>query len=446
MEQVSVWFQFGSNLLDYFIMLYYFELVGKRRNTNKILFFLASLLYVVAITVVNCEGNSSWLNLCTFILGVSCISVFYSQDIKFGNMLIYDAMYVAMCVAVEIIALYVIQLLLKSTNLEIAINYICTMVIEKIVLLFAVYILLRNKKNKQRILQKETLLLLCVCTIMSAWIVVALADKLDTYRGWHESLYMGATLGCVCMELFLYFLIDRFQTMYKKILENQQIRYELEKQEEYLKVVEEKEQEIRVIRHDLKNQLLELKAQLKEKELEQNDTYSHEQAAQFVKSMIQALENEKVYTANRAVNIVLKEKIREAKQRGISVTHEIHISDKFCLDMGDMGVILGNLLDNAIEASEKVEKPFIDINIRQRRENIFICIKNRMCADGNKDLSTTKKDKVNHGFGLKSVRKLTQKYNGFLQIYEEEDVFVVELILAEKNENCKNMEQDFSNN
>lgn len=435
MEQVSVWFQFGSNLLDYFIMVYYFELLGKRKKENNILFFLVSLLYVVAITVVNCEGESSWMNLCTSITGIVSISFFYKQDIKIGNLIIYDAIYITLWAVVEIVALYVIRLVLHSTDMDSGINYVCTMVVEKIIVLFFLYKVVRKKKNKHRLLQKETELLLGVSTIFSVWIVVALADKLDTYKGWHESLYMGATLACVCMELFLCFLLDRFQNMYQKILENQQIRYELEKQEEYLKVVEKKEKEIRGIRHDLKNQLIELKGQLKEQELEGNAPYSHEEATQFVKSMIQELEKEKVYTANRAVNIILKEKIREAEQKGILVTHEIHISDKFCLDMGDMGIILGNLLDNAIEAGVKVEDPFIDINIRQRRENIFISIKNRMCANENKNLSTTKKDKVNHGFGVKSVRKLAQKYNGILQHYEEEDIFVVELVLAEKSEN-----------
>ena len=95
-----------------------------------------------------------------------------------------------------------------------------------------------------------------------------------------------------------------------------------------------------------------------------------------------------------------------------------------------MGVILGNLMDNAIEAGEKTEAPYIVIQIRQINKSLYIAIQNRMEGKMQGELFTTKKDKKNHGFGLASVRKTVEKYSGHMQIDRKDGIFVVEIMLV----------------
>ena len=99
-----------------------------------------------------------------------------------------------------------------------------------------------------------------------------------------------------------------------------------------------------------------------------------------------------------------------------------------------ISIILSNLLDNAIEASEKLKdvKPEIILNIFEKSDYYSILIKNRI-ADSvisvNRQLHTTKADKQHHGYGLKTVRVLADSHNGMVDIYEKDGFFIVNALL-----------------
>lgn len=93
-----------------------------------------------------------------------------------------------------------------------------------------------------------------------------------------------------------------------------------------------------------------------------------------------------------------------------------------------MCILLGNLLDNAIEAEEKLEG-MREINLCIREEKmIYIKIKNRIGPDevGN-TTRTTKENEEFHGFGLQSVNEIVDKYNGIIQIEKCSNYFEVEI-------------------
>lgn len=432
MQQVSGIFQLTTNVLDYFIVLYYFSLLSEKRHGRKIVFYLVGLVYIAAITYANQVIGNPWINLLVSIVSVVGISTFYEKKKEIGNLIIYDAIYIAINVAVEIFALCIVKIFLNSADLRLKETYICVIIVGRILVICFCYQVAKNKTRRQGVLAKEIEILLCVSTIISIWIAVSLADKMTTYEGWHVSMYMGAAIGCIYLELILYFLLEKFQKMYYQLLENQQMEYESEKKEEYLNILEEKEKEIRSIRHDLKNQLLELNVRLDSNNMKNMEGSSHEQAKEFVNNLIETLEEKDKYTGNFIINSILKEKIKCAREKGISVTYEIQIADTFQLERGDMGIILGNLLDNAIEASEQVEDPCIFIQMRQRNKSLYLFIENSTRESEEKEFVTTKADKKNHGFGLVSVQKTVEKYNGNIQLYRKEGRFIAELALMEK--------------
>ena len=92
-------------------------------------------------------------------------------------------------------------------------------------------------------------------------------------------------------------------------------------------------------------------------------------------------------------------------------------------------MILGNLLDNAIEAGEKVANPYIKLAVTQRNNSITIMIENRTSEETKGGIGkTTKKDKKNHGMGLQSVERLVKKYGGELKLERETGIFRVKII------------------
>ncbi|UZT06167.1 GHKL domain-containing protein [Clostridium sp. LQ25] len=96
----------------------------------------------------------------------------------------------------------------------------------------------------------------------------------------------------------------------------------------------------------------------------------------------------------------------------------------------DLGTILGNLLDNAIEACYFVEdgERKIDLNIYNRNNSIIISIINTKKHEESLE-KTWKSDKLNHGIGLKSVKKLVDKYNGAMNDEDKGEIYEVNIIL-----------------
>lgn len=133
------------------------------------------------------------------------------------------------------------------------------------------------------------------------------------------------------------------------------------------------------------------------------------------------------------VDSILNYKIDEAQKRGIKVDLDVDIPEKLNIQPFDLNIILGNLLDNAIEAVSKLERnKVIKASIKLDRNILYINISNPF--DGNiiykkSNLKTTHKDKENHGFGLKSVKKAISKYNGIMNVYHTDSIFNVDVLL-----------------
>ena len=100
----------------------------------------------------------------------------------------------------------------------------------------------------------------------------------------------------------------------------------------------------------------------------------------------------------------------------------------------DLSIILGNLLDNAIEATEKLEvEKDIFVSLMYRKEKLLIKVRNPYTGDLKKDRAgnyiSEKKDRENHGIGLKSVRKVVEKYEGVMEIHTENQIFEICVII-----------------
>ena len=134
------------------------------------------------------------------------------------------------------------------------------------------------------------------------------------------------------------------------------------------------------------------------------------------------------YCENMLVNVILNYKKQNMNTKTRFET-KINIPKEISIEKGDLGVILGNLLDNSVEACNnhvEREKPYIYVNIAMEANMFIICVENSI-STVNKELC--KKDLVNHGRGLKNVRRLVEKYNGTMEIEKCENSFKVEIML-----------------
>ncbi len=142
-----------------------------------------------------------------------------------------------------------------------------------------------------------------------------------------------------------------------------------------------------------------------------------------------------VKTGNEVFDTILTEKSLYCKDRGIQVSCVAEGSQMDFINTVDLYALLGNALDNAIEAVEKfkeIEKRQIDVMIYRQQNFLVMNIINPIPGKlifGEELPVTTKEDNKLHGFGLRSMKYIVRKYDGFLNISEEDGCFSLKILI-----------------
>lgn len=100
----------------------------------------------------------------------------------------------------------------------------------------------------------------------------------------------------------------------------------------------------------------------------------------------------------------------------------------------DVGIILSNLIDNAIDAENQEEVKKIRVELSRYKDMFLIKVENNISMsvlENNPFLVTDKKNKANHGWGMKSIRHLVKKLNGVYSYEERKNVFCVQILLTD---------------
>lgn len=130
-------------------------------------------------------------------------------------------------------------------------------------------------------------------------------------------------------------------------------------------------------------------------------------------------------TGNSMLDVVINTKYRIMKQKNIIFMNDISLLQEIPINELDLGILLGNLLDNAIEASVQSEESYISLVIQCKNHLMELELTNSYDKKRMQDFQTTKKEKRFHGIGLKSVEKIVERYDGKMErIVHEEEVIV----------------------
>lgn len=197
---------------------------------------------------------------------------------------------------------------------------------------------------------------------------------------------------------------------------DEQYKREMDQSEEIQKLHEK----TRRLKHDMKNHILVASSYLNAKE--------YNEAKEYLSQILDQLNQTYTYieTGNSVLNYIINTKLEYAKQNGITVKAEIeNISFKRVGSL-DFSSLLGNLLDNAIEASLQSLNKEIQVNILKRRAYDTILVKNRIdksVLESNPQLISSKHSKVKHGYGIRQIKSIVEKYEGMIDFYEQDGMF-----------------------
>lgn len=191
--------------------------------------------------------------------------------------------------------------------------------------------------------------------------------------------------------------------------------------------VENMYRKMRGWRHDYHNHIQVLKAHMGLKHYEQAEEYLDklEEDLTTVDTVLK--------TGNVMVDAILNSKLTMIKERRISVDATAIVPQDITISGIDLSVLIGNMLDNAMEACMQVEKEkdrFIRIYIDIVKKQLYISVTNSMKGTAKRTGNIFHSDKQgNHGFGLLRIDSIIAKYNGFINRQTENGVFATEVML-----------------
>lgn len=290
-------------------------------------------------------------------------------------------------------------------------------------------ILKATQRDGLRLGKKEWILNLMVFGI--SFVTIALVQTTAVKITTHSPLLLAAELGSVIIAAVCFYMTILLN---KSQHESERLRLAAQQDEfrfQYAQNVKKQYDEICRVRHDMKQTHSVVMSLLLEAKADEAITYLQKTAKQISDFDIV------IDVGNDFVNAILNAKLSEAKRAGITV---LCSADRNAsgIDEVDLCNLLGNMLDNAIEACEKCSdrSRVIEVKIRLLDEKYLLEVENSApenILENNKNVSTTKDDTSKHGYGIKTIKSIVEKYNGMVNFSQQGEHFRSTVVMSIKN-------------
>lgn len=411
-----------SNIFGTYIIFKFMRIFFDRGETNKKIEMITYISYYFIITVVYLFINIPIVMMICNIISFMGLTFNYHASIKRRIMSVIFIYIILMCI--EMIIVFLSGYFDFSIFTENFYSSIWGIISIKIISYFIVLII-TNYQNIKRGIAIPTSYWLCICLTPFSSLYCMLILFQST------SLKLSQVLTCVFLLLLINFsafylydvLTATFGDKMEKILLSQQNNFynkQFDLMRESLKVKKAE-------KHDLTNHLSVIETLLNKNENEKAIEHIEMMKDDFIPY------REFAYSGNLIIDSILNFKIQEAEQNDIKINLELFIPESLTIGSYDMTTILGNLIDNAIGATKKLDtNKNINLLIKYNKGRIIIKMKNPYIGEikyKNDTIVTSNADKDNHGIGLLNVKSTVEKYNGIMNIEHSANMFSVAILI-----------------
>lgn len=248
----------------------------------------------------------------------------------------------------------------------------------------------------------------------------------------HSTNYIVlTTLGAIVFSLGILGITKGIISQSQKEAEWQLKENEYKRQMFYTANTQDMLKSINAQRHDFNNHINCLYGLLKLNKVKE--------AQEYIGKLIDEINefNIIVDAGNPVLTALLNTKIMIAHREKVYMEAEVHIPEEMGIESIDLSIIMGNLLDNALEACRKVEleNKYIEVDMQIKNSNLIIKVCNSKSESINVDLSsengsfTSKTDASNHGFGLNNIRQAVDKYHGIVKFEDHGECFIANIAI-----------------
>lgn len=406
-------------LLDFYLKNIYPDIYKKEfKNIKFIIYFIIFLLILVFV-------RNDITYICIHLLIFIFLYIVYSSchviKIDFINKMM---VYYLLLVIVHILVLFFLSWLYNTLPLFFNINHSFPYIIINYILSYYVmYLIINLYINKLsnnykifKLLTINTFICLSFSFMFENPILFKIINIARTY------------IFTVVISIVALICFDRMQTKYEADKHKKEaIIQNMVKEEEFIQQLDKQQSKIREINHNLNHILTILQSDLQQGKYKEAQEYIEKNLDIHIKEY-QAL----VHTGMTMIDSTINHQIYRMKEQNIEykedITKILHLG---CIGPEDLSLILGLALDNAREACEKVEhQRQISLRLQSKQTHLIIHITNSIPKGSHPHFhKTSKKDSIAHGYGVKVIKEIAEKYHGDVKYEVQEDCVVLRIVL-----------------
>ena len=279
--------------------------------------------------------------------------------------------------------------------------------------------LLDNKAKQEYTRGIKYLLIIPVLSIIMLFMLISFNLN-------NRFLLVCESMGILLINIVVFYLYNMLMEVHHQLREKEMMELKVKVYSGQLETITQTQKKIRRLRHDMVHHIMQLYSMA--------SLNKNAEMLEYLDKMEQAMINprEHVSSGNKDIDGILNFMLEKA----VSILKKVDVQVKIPEDLHtcsfELAVILGNIIDNAIEAARQTEVKWLSLQITADKGILFIRVSNSYCGciktSGDK-LLTSKEDKENHGLGLDSVKDMIKKYNGDMKITCDKNIFTVDILL-----------------
>lgn len=359
---------------------------------------------------------------------LTLVVITFTYDIKIATACLFSILFNAIAMVSEVLCGFCVT----RIEIDYVESFLLGATASKAVLLIFI-MCLRLKHSRNRVLHELPLKYhMSLIIILSGCIWVMNNIYNLSYKLYGDMIDKNSLLSIIIMLLVIGIVFKLYISLSNEIeIKRYNAVYEqqIDLYDRHMREKERTMHEFRKSRHDMKQKMFVLLELVKSKNYDQSINYIEKMIGESDYSILGV-----VKTGNDIIDSLLNYKYSYAKEKGIKFLLDVNIPLVLPFRGTDLCIIIGNALDNAIEATEKViNNKFVNFYMKYEKSVLIIVISNsyigKLKRNKEGSLETQKQDVCNHGIGLRSIKKTIEKYHGEM-IYEiEANIFVLNIIM-----------------
>ena len=401
-------FSLGIYLIEMLISyIFYSSLVEQKRRTAKTLLIGAGLFTLGSAVNILLRNNGPVNTLTTWLINI--VFAYSCFDSSFSKSMFYAAILVTVNFAIEMSIIVISAFMVEESFLGYNDNFLLlvfqAITIKTLYFLITLLLIRALRPGDDRSTVPLDFLVYPVSIAVCLTIFGYICSRPTT--GSNVQLLLAVSSACLFVSaIFLFFAYSHQVRKERQTLQIQSELSRLQTERSYYQILDRQNQQLMLYAHDAKKHLAAIQALNEDPTIGNYVEKLSEQLNDYSKSRS---------SGNKLLDVMLNKYEIDCKMRGISFEYDVKTCNLSQLEDIDLVAILGNLLDNAVTASEKSAQKYISLStVYRNRYSVMILVNS--CdtppkQSGNR-LISTKSETGFHGFGLKSVAKAIEKYDG----------------------------------